>query len=323
VLTLCGDGAALRVKGGLLEVFDQGVKCRFEPSSKTPKAVVFAGWGGFLTMQAVRFCAEHKIAIIFADWTGSLPSFVAPAPNPSASLIRAQVLSSSIEAERIKIACEVIRQKLLHSKVSGKLTAAETRKLCAALQQARSVADVLRIEARAAIFYWDRRQCELRTRPHHTLPQIWKRFSQRLSPLSQRGPQRAVHPVNAMLNYCYSVAAGRLAAHLTAGGAHVAIGFLHGDKPGRFSLVYDALEPRRPSIDNYVFKFIEEHRFDRGDFLRLSTGEVRIVPNLIKVLIQETALPESDIDQASEFMVDRPSRTMISDARFCLLAPGL
>jgi CRISPR-associated protein Cas1 len=60
-----------------------------------------------------------------------------------------------------------------------------------------------------------------------------------------------------MLNYCYTVAAGRLAAHLAARGAHLAIGFFHGDKPGRFSLVYDALEPLRPLIDNYVFKFVD------------------------------------------------------------------
>ena len=57
-----------------------------------------------------------------------------------------------------------------------------------------------------------------------------------------------------MLNYCYTVAAGRLAAHLAALGALLAIGFLHGDKPGRFSLVYDALEPVRPLVDNHAFK---------------------------------------------------------------------
>src|SRR5262249_9776124 len=98
VLTLCGDGASLRVKGAELQVFDQGELRRFEPSSKTPKAILFAGWGGPLTLQAVRFCADQKIAIILADWTGGLLSFVAPSASTSASLIRAQVQSSSSEA---------------------------------------------------------------------------------------------------------------------------------------------------------------------------------------------------------------------------------
>ena len=108
-----------------------------------------------------------------------------------------------------------------------------------------------------------------------------------------------------MLNLAYAKEAGRLGSFLAASGACLAIGFLHADKHHRHSLVFDALEPLRPLIDAKVRAFIESNTFDRGDFLRLSTGHVRMVPNLIKTVLQQTALPESDIHSACAFIIGR------------------
>jgi CRISPR/Cas system-associated endonuclease Cas1 len=106
-----------------------------------------------------------------------------------------------------------------------------------------------------------------------------------------------------MLNLAYAKEAGRLGAILAASGACLAIGSLHQDKPHRHSLVFDALEPLRSLIDAKVRAFIEHNTFDRGDFLRLSTGHVRMVPALIKLILERTALPETDIKLACEFML--------------------
>ena len=59
-----------------------------------------------------------------------------------------------------------------------------------------------------------------------------------------------------MLNYAYVVEARRLARALTAIGLALPLGFLHSDKKGRNSFVWDAIEPLRPEIDARVFKFI-------------------------------------------------------------------
>ena len=79
--------------------------------------------------------------------------------------------------------------------------------------------------------------------------------------------RRASHPINAMLNAAFSVTAGRLAAQLVAQGAHPALGFLHADKPGRWSLAYDAIEPLRPTIERSVFDFVRKHQFGANDFI--------------------------------------------------------
>jgi hypothetical protein len=41
----------------------------------------------------------------------------------------------------------------------------------------------------------------------------------------------------------------------------------------------------------------------QGDFIRLRSDEIRLSPQLAKVFGQETALPQSDIEQASAFML--------------------
>ena len=56
--------------------------------------------------------------------------------------------------------------------------------------------------------------------------------------LDAKGKRGARHPVNAMLNAAFAVTAGRLAAYLAASGHAPAIGFLHADKRGRWSLAW-------------------------------------------------------------------------------------
>jgi CRISPR-associated protein Cas1 len=297
VLTLTNDAASLRVKGGALYIFDEGRLIRYEPGAVTPDAIVLAGWNGALTMSAVRFCAEHKIALVFLDWLNGLMSFVASEPKAAAALVRAQV-----NANPVPIAREIVALKIEHCRMVGCLTPGEARSLIAAVRRARSTPEIMNCEATAAKLNFDRRQCELKPRGG-PLPVAWRRFTQRSASPNSYSPRRAKHPINAMLNVNYSIVAGRLAAQLSARGTCLSIGFLHADKKNRFSLVYDAIEPLRPLIEAKTFAFVAKRKFSRADFFRLSDGEVRIAPNLLKVLTQETALPESDIQGASDFVV--------------------
>jgi CRISPR/Cas system-associated endonuclease Cas1 len=70
-------------------------------------------------------------------------------------------------------------------------------------------------------------------RKNGNLPRSWLRFAQRNKGAAFLGNQHASHPLNAMLNYCYIVEAGRLAKALAAQGLCLSIGFLHSDKKGR------------------------------------------------------------------------------------------
>jgi hypothetical protein len=105
---------------------------------------------------------------------------------------------------------------------------------------------------------------------------------------------------NAMLNYAYVVEAGRLARALTAAGFALPIGFLHSDKHGRNSLVWDAIEPLRPLIDARVFKFITQREFVRSDFPQAGRNAHRIDRAIIAELLRVSLLPWERHEEAAD-----------------------
>jgi hypothetical protein len=113
----------------------------------------------------------------------------------------------------------------------------------------------------------------------------------------------AAHPINAMLNYCYVVEAGRLAKAPAAQGLALPIGYLHSDKKGRNSLVWDAIEPLRPAIDAKVFAFVETHEFARRDFPQSGYNVYRLSRDVTQLLLHQASLPPRDIEEAADWMV--------------------
>jgi len=97
--------------------------------------------------------------------------------------------------------------------------------------------------------------------------------------------------------------AGRLAKALAAKGLALPIGYLHADKKGRNSLVWDAIEPLRPSIDAKVFAFVEAHEFARRDFPQSGYNVYRLSRDVTQLLLHNASLPSRDIDDAADWMV--------------------
>ena len=119
-----------------------------------------------------------------------------------------------------------------------------------------------------------------------------------------------------MLNYAYIVEAGRLAKALAVPGLCLSIGFLHSDKKGRNSLVWDAIEPLRPSIGAKVFAFIEAHEFARRDFPQSGYNVHRLSQEVRQLLLHRASLPAREIEQAvgfdseDNYSVRRPGTTV-------------
>ena len=134
-----------------------------------------------------------------------------------------------------------------------------------------------------------------------------------------------VTPINALLNAAFSVTAGRLAAQLVAQGAHPALGFLHADKPGRWSLAYDAIEPLRPTIERSVFDFVRRHQFSANDFILMKDGSIRLMDNLFRSVLSETAVSGRILDGAANWLIglirDAATLAVPRDAEPPLLLP--
>ena len=241
IVTTCADNATLRVKGGSLIVYDGAHSLTYAAGGKHPSAIVMAGWGGHVSIEAVRFCASHRIAIIALDWMHDFLTIMSPAPKASAAILRAQVM-----ADPAWIARRVVQMKIESAGRAGALPLAQARKLIEASSSG-SIQDVMTIEAQAARVSWGE-GISIRWRGG-AVPPEWKQPWLARARIDTQAKRHATHPVNAVLNAVFSVTAGRLAACLFAQGAQPAIGYLHADKLGRFSLAYDAIEPLRPALE--------------------------------------------------------------------------
>ena len=117
VITTEADNASLSVRGGSLFVGDGVRRLRYDPGSRMPSAIVMAGWGGVVTIEAIRFCASHRIAIIVLDWMRELMSVMPARASESAAMLRAQAF-----ADPLPIAIRIVQAKIASAAQVGALS---------------------------------------------------------------------------------------------------------------------------------------------------------------------------------------------------------
>ena len=313
-----GPNAALRVRQGALAIEhgegSERVKMRLDIDDPMPCAILFDGRGEFLTGDAILWCARRGVSIVLPDGPGRLATIVHSAleategetlPDIGPAIVRAQCA-----ADPVQVAREIVRAKIAADvKGLGPRVMPRDRSTIARceakLAEARSVAEIVMIEAHAANAYWRSwRDLGLIPRRGADLPRSWTRFANRNKGAEFLGNKHASHPINAMLNYCVVVEAGRLARALTAKGMALQVGFLHSDKHGRNSLVWDCVEPLRASINANVFAFVGGGEFSRADFPASGVKTHRIARPVIAELLRQCLLPDRDILDAAEWLWD-------------------
>ena len=313
-----GPNAALRVRGGALDVEhgsgkDRG-RVRIDVDEPKPAAILFDAHGEFLTGEAIRWCARYAIPPMLPNGPGRAILFYESAleaeARARASTASTPPVSSTSGLRSSAPRRSPIRYPVARAIVSAKLKASaesvpaiDKRRWSLRLDEARSVAEIVTIEARIAAAYWRAfRDLGLRERKGGDLPLSWLRFANRQKGAQFLGSKHASHPINAMLNNAYVVETGRLARALTAAGFALPIGFLHSDKHGRNSLVWDAIQPLRPSIDARVFKFIAQREFVRSDFSQAGRNAHRIDRAIIAELLRVSLLPWERHEDAARWM---------------------
>jgi CRISP-associated protein Cas1 len=313
-----GANAALRVRQGGLEVEHgpaaERVKLKIDIDDRSPCAILFDGRGEFLSGEALRWCAQRGVVIVMPDGPGRALTFIETAlearsaetvRDTSPALIRAQCA-----ADPVQVAREIVRAKIAADvrALGPRVTERDGSTIArceAKLEAARSVAELVVIEAKAASIYWrSHRDLGLVPRRGEDLPRSWLRFANRNKGAEFLGNKHASHPISAMINYCIVVEAGRLARALAGEGMALQIGFLHGDKHGRNSLVWDCIEPLRAKINARVFAFVASHEFGRNDFPASGVKVHRIARPIIAEILASCLLPERDILNAAAWLRD-------------------
>jgi CRISP-associated protein Cas1 len=286
-------GGGLRVKAGSLIAFDGALTLTYSKASKPPLAIVLSAAGGFVSIEAIRFCARAGVAVVALDRAHGFLSLMSGAPKASAAILRAQ-----IRAEPMPIARAIIAAKIGALHRDGALTQIE--QFLSALLSATNLDQIRSIEAQASRVAWPSTPALHWERG--PVPADWRAPWFMRARLDAQGKRGARHPINAMLNAAFAVTAGRLAAYIAATGLSPAIGFLHADKPGRWSLAWDAIEPLRPRIEARLFRFVARERFALDDFIKTPDGSLRLAPGLLSAVLNECAPPSEPLRQSVRWL---------------------
>jgi CRISP-associated protein Cas1 len=315
---ILGSNAALRIRNGALDLEHgpaaERVRLKIDIDDPKPCAILFDGRGEFITGEALRFCARYAIDIILPNGPGRAILFTESAleatDGETLRDVGPAIIRAQCAADPLQVAREIVRAKMAaDAKGFGpRLTGRDFSTIArceAKLASARSVAEIILIEAKAASAYWrSHRDLGLIERKGGNLPRSWLRFANRGRGAEFLGNKHASHPISAMINYCIVVEAGRLARALAGFGLALQIGFLHADKHGRNSLVWDAIEPLRAGIHARVFGFVASHEFARSDFPASSTSTHRIAQPIIAEFLRGCLSPDQEIIAGAAAMRD-------------------
>lgn len=291
VVTLFGFGIKIRVERGHL-LIDDGIstdrkRFRLPRVNHGLKRLVVIGSDGFVSLAALRWLADQKASFVMLERDGRVLVTTGPVSPSDARLRRIQALAQK-SSLALHISRELIARKLAGQERVARLhlldnqTADRIARYREELGRVEDLKIVSVIEAQAAGHYWAAYQAlpvNFPRRDESRLPEYWKTFGNRASPLTG-SPRRAANPANAVLNYAYSLleAESRLAA--AAMGLDPNLGFLHHDMPNRDSLSCDLMEAVRPEVDAWLVDWITKDTLRRDWFFEQRDGGCRLMASL-------------------------------------------
>jgi CRISPR-associated endonuclease Cas1 len=298
VVVLSGYRMRVAVERGHLNVVD-GVgrerrEGRFHRATGKLRRLVVIGHAGTISFEALRWLGDVGCAFVQIGLDGEVIVASGAAGRDDPRLRRAQALAGS-NGSGIALARDLLRQKLvgqatvLETLIDRSDAAASVQACAEGLASAETVDGLRQIEGDAAATYWGGWSgITLRWAKHDEarIPDHWKRFGTRTSPLT-RSPRLAANPANALLNYAYAIleAEARIAA--LAVGLDPGLGVLHADQNARDSLALDLMEAVRPTVDAWVLDVLGHRTFRKADFFETREGNCRLMPPLAKSLAEQ------------------------------------
>jgi len=288
-----GYGASLRVFAGELRVDDGlGTDRRhrsYAPVGSGLRRVVVVGHAS-ITTDALAWCQQRSVnvAVLGRD----LDVLVCSAPGRDDARVRRAQATAPNDLSGVRVARILLGAKLAgHEQIArGVLADPETADTIHAFADALDGSDDLdemrSLEAVAAEVYWAAWAASPATRlrfvPREVskgrIPEHWQRFDRRASLLGSANSNRnAERPVNALLNYAYSLVEVECRIACAAVGLDSGLGVVHLDRAGRASMALDLAEVARPEAERFVLGLVKARTFRRRDFWQGDDGRVRVL----------------------------------------------
>jgi CRISPR-associated endonuclease Cas1 len=291
-----GFGVRVVVERGALEVHD-GIgphrrTRRYDRATHGLRRLVILNAAGIVSLDALRWCANLGVGVVVFGRDGSAQLTSTPRMTDDARLRRAQALAPvepyGLDVARWLMSRKIMGQGNLVLRRFGDAVTAETiGDLAVATEGSETIDELRQLEASAAALYfgaWSgRAECAptFAAKDRRRVPPHWSRYEGRRSVLASAASNRkAERPVNAMLNYLYSLVETEaiLACHTV--GLDPGLGIVHADAKGRQSLALDLMEPVRPEVEAFVLDMVERRTFRKAEFTETSDGHVRLLAPL-------------------------------------------
>ena len=284
VLVADGYGISLRVLYGKLHVEDGiGPHRRsivVDRAASGLERLVLLGKSGTLTLESLAWLRAIGAALVHLSADGQVLTHSVPFGYEG--LIRRSQALAIASGLDVDLARDLIGRKLDGQRRNlARLRVADLRGFEAmreSLQRARRIDEVRLCEAKAASVYWNAWSnvpIRLRSRDLSRVPVAWTRYETRKSTLTG-APRAATNPVNALLNYVYSLLESESRLALLSAGLDPTLGILHADQRNRDSFALDAMEPVRPAVDAFVLDLLEERVLTSRDFIEMPNGVCRV-----------------------------------------------
>lgn len=223
--------------------------------------------GATVSTDAIQECMQHGIPISFFDRTGHPYATIVSSNLVGTVITRREQLMAYKDDRGVKLAKSFVEGKLknqasllkyfakyrktnqpeLYGEIAG--AAEKIEQLLEELKPVKGEnidvvrGSILNIEGRAGSIYWDAVKCLLEDKVD----------------FPGRQHRGTTCPVNSMLNYGYGILTKQVETSLLRAGLDVFAGFLHVDRSGKQSLVYDFVEEfRQPVVDRVVLAMINK-----------------------------------------------------------------
>jgi CRISPR-associated protein Cas1 len=292
-LILSGYGTSLRVSGHVLEVSNAGEGRRetFAAHQLPFDSVVVEGNSGTISFEAARFLAIHDIPVTFLRWDGSVLSTLFPRGPVAGELRLAQFAAHNDGRKRFDMARAILEVKLSKSvellRFLSRFYPCDPKPVEAEANKGpteRTIGGLMGWEGRTAVSY--------RVDFSKIINRLWPEsgFVTRKGK-GKSWAQSATDPVNALLNFGYSLLEGRVRHAVNSVGLEPSVGFLHETAASKIPLIYDLQEPFRWIVDLSVVEVLAGRQLDyKADFLTTENFHVRLRPRAISLLTERLSV---------------------------------
>jgi CRISP-associated protein Cas1 len=308
-LVLCGHGVSLRLENGSLTIRNgfthypqiQETYRFFKGELAIPERIILLEGSGSISFDVLSWLAEQDVSMVRIDWRGEVVC-VASRSGYAANPYRVQWQREmrADENQRMEFSISKIAQKIENSISTLEKVVRRNEAWNKAMEIAystltqlderrpKTISQLRALEANAAAAYfraWKGIPIKWRGIGKRPIPDAWKEIQQRTSIFHRAGNCNASHPVNAILNYAYTVLQSEIQISAISEGYDPTIGIMHEGRDGSSAFIFDLMEPERPATDRKVLEFVKGHVFDPADFVIRSDGVCRLNPEMFRCVV--------------------------------------